>query len=136
MYNIGIILILTFIIILTILIDKLFNKFKITTFIIHIWVGIWNVIKSMGNWKGVISLLITWLILSGSGLIIIGWIFAIKKLVIIGISIYGFWLLPLTPLIPITIMIAMLIQKFVFVDKNVSIKNIKERFKEGMNEND
>ena len=104
--------------------------------ILKFFKGVWSVIKSMGNWKGVISLLITWLILSGSGLIIIGWILAINKLVIIGISIYGFWLLPLTPLMPITILIAMMIQKFVFRDKSISIKNIKERFKEGMGKDD
>lgn len=90
--------------------------------------GLWNVVKSMGNLKGVLALLITWLIISGSGLIILGFIFAIPKLTFIGTSIYGFWLLPLTPLIPINIGIAMLVQKYVFKDKNVSWENIKKQF--------
>ena len=90
--------------------------------------GLWNVIKSMGNLKGVLALLITWLIISGSGLIILGFIFAIPKLTFIGTTIYGFWLLPLTPLIPINIGIAMLVQKYVFRDKNVSWENIKKQF--------
>ncbi len=90
--------------------------------------GLWNVIKSMGNLKGVLALLITWLIISGSGLIILGFIFAIPKLTFIGTSIYAFWLLPLTPLIPINIGIAMLVQKYVFRDKNVSWENIKKQF--------
>src|SRR5678816_565699 len=90
--------------------------------------GLWNVIKSMGNLKGVLALLITWLIISGSGLIILGFIFAIPKLTFIGTSIYAFWLLPLTPLIPINIGIAVLVQKYVFRDKNVSWENIKKQF--------
>lgn len=97
---------------------------KIITFL----KGLWNVIKSMGNLKGVLALLITWLIISGSGLIILGFIFAIPKLTFIGTTIYGFWLLPFTPLIPINIGIAMLVQKYVFRDKNVSWENIKKQF--------
>lgn len=90
--------------------------------------GLWNVIKSMGNLKGVLALLITWLLISGSGLIGLGIILAIPRLAIIGTTIYGFWLLPLTPLIPINIGIAMLVQKYVFRDKNVSWENIKKQF--------
>jgi len=90
--------------------------------------GLWNVIKSMGNLKGVLALLITWLIISGSGLIGLGIVLAIPRLAIIGTTIYGFWLLPFTPLIPINIGIAMLVQKYVFRDKNVSWENIKKQF--------
>lgn len=107
---------------------RFWKKFK------NFWKGIWNVVKSMGNWKGVVSLLITWLTISGAGLIILGYILAIPKLKIIGVSIYAFWLAPFTPLMAITIGIAMIIQKYVFRDKNVSWQNIKERFKEAYNE--
>lgn len=81
------------------MIKKTFNWF------IRFWKGIWAIIKSMGNWKGI--------------LIANAWLIGI------GATIYGFWLLPLTPLIPINIAIAMLIQRFIFRDKNVSFNVIK-----------
>jgi len=34
---------------------------------VRFWKGVWAVVKSMGNWKGMLSLLITWLAISGSG---------------------------------------------------------------------
>lgn len=92
------------------------------------WVGIWNVVRSMGNWKGMLSLAIVWLVLSGAGLILIGIIITAPILRTIGYAIYGFWVLPLTPLIPITIAIAMVVQRYVFQDKSVSWKNIKQQF--------
>ena len=98
---------------------KWFNWF------IRFWKGIGAIIKSMGNWKGVTSLIITWLIISGSGVSIVGILIANAWLIGTGATIYGFWLLPLTPLIPINIAIAMLIQRFIFRDKNVSFKVIK-----------
>ena len=101
------------------MIKKIFNWF------IRFWKGIWAIIKSMGNWKGVTSLIITWLIISGSGVSIVGILIANAWIIGIGATIYGFWLLPLTPLIPINIAIAMLIQRFIFRDKNVSFKVIK-----------
>lgn len=93
--------------------------------------GIWAVVKSMGNWRGVLSLFIVWLIISGSGLIILGFIIRNNWLKGIGITMYAFWLGPFTPLIPINIGLAMLMQRFIFRDKSVSMENIKEKFREG-----
>ncbi len=98
--------------------------------------GIWAVVKSMGNWKGVLSLLITWLLISGSGVSLLGIIIANTWLIGIGATIYGFWLLPLTPLIPINIGIVMLMQRYVFRDKSVSLKAIKSKFKEAFQKED
>lgn len=130
MYNIGYILIITFVLILTILLDKLFNRFRITTFFINLWIGIFKLLKQMGNWKGLFSLLISWLLLSGSGLILLGVILNIKRLWVIGIGVYAFWLGPFTPLIPIMIGFALLIQRFVFLDKGVEKDRIIALFKE------
>ena len=103
---------------------KLWNKTKL------FFKGLWAVIKSMGNWKGVSSLLIVWIILSGVGLAIVGFIVKNKWLIGVGVSIFTFWAGPFTPLIPITIAIAMVVQRYIFRDKNVSIKMIREKFKE------
>ena len=130
MYDIGYVLIITFILILTMLLDKLFNKFRLTTFFINIWIGIFKLMKQMGNWRGLISLLISWLLLSGSGLIILGPILKIKALTTIGIAIYAFWLGPFTPLIPIMIGFALVLQRVVFRDKNVKKDKIIALFKE------
>ena len=92
---------------------------------------IWAVVKSMGNWRGVLSLFIVWLIISGAGLIILGFIIRNNWLKGIGITMYAFWLGPFTPLIPINIGLAMLMQRFIFRDKSVSMESIKEKFREG-----
>lgn len=97
---------------------------------VNFWKGIWAIVKSMGSWKGVVSLILVWLIISGSGVALVGFILQNAWLIGVGTSIYTFWLLPLTPMIPINIALAMAVQRFIFQDRNVSIKSIKEKFKE------
>jgi pheromone shutdown protein TraB len=97
---------------------------------VRFWKGIWAVVKSMGNWKGVLSLLIVWLLISGSGVALIGFILQNGWLIGLGTTIYGFWLLPATPLIAINIALAMLVQRFVFQDRNVTWQSIRSKFKE------
>ena len=97
---------------------------------VRFWKGIWAVVKSMGNWKGVLSLLIVWLLISGSGVALVGFIIQNGWLIGLGTTIYGFWLLPGTPLIAINIALAMLVQRFVFQDRNVTWHSIKSKFKE------
>ncbi len=97
---------------------------------VRFWKGIWAVVKSMGNWKGVLSLLIVWLLISGSGVALIGFILQNGWLIGLGTTIYGFWLLPATPLIAINIAFAMLVQRFVFQDRNVTWQSIRSKFKE------
>lgn len=97
---------------------------------VRFWKGIWAVVKSMGNWKGVLSLLIVWLLISGSGVALIGFILQNGWLIGLGTTIYGFWFLPATPLIAINIALAMLVQRFVFQDRNVTWQSIRSKFKE------
>jgi pheromone shutdown protein TraB len=97
---------------------------------VRFWKGIWAVVKSMGNWKGVLSLLIVWLLISGSGVALVGFILQNGWLIGLGTTIYGFWLLPATPLIAINIALAMLVQRFVFQDRNVTWQSIRSKFKE------
>lgn len=117
-------LILTFVII-----DKVALSFKVTTIFIKTWQAVWETVKLMGNWRGVLSLLIVWLTLSGSGLILLGWLIGSKELVGQGLMIYFFWLLPATPLMAITIGFALMFQRLVLRDKTVAWTNIKEIFK-------
>ena len=81
--------------------------------------GLWLVVTSMGNWKGVTSLIIVWLILSGIGVAIVGFI------------IQNTWLVgPGTPLMLVVVAIAMVVQRYIFQDRSVSVANIKAKFKE------
>ena len=102
---------------------------KILKLFINFWKAIWNVIKSMKGWRGVLSLLIVWLVVSGAGVIILGYILAVPILRTIGYSIYAFWLGPFTPLIPLTIALALVVQRYIFQDKSISVENIKKQFK-------
>ncbi len=70
------------------------------------------------------------MIISGAGLILIGVIVGNVWLIGVGTSIYAFWLAPLTPLIPINIALALVVQRYVFLDKSISIQSIKNKFKE------
>ena len=93
-------------------------------------VGVWRVVKQMGSIRGVIALILVWLIISGSGVSLLGLILKNGYLIGLGATIYAFWLAPFTPLIPINIAIAMIIQRYVFRDKRVGLSNIKSQFKE------
>lgn len=94
------------------------------------WKGIWQVVKQMGSVRGVLALVLVWLLISGAGVSLLGIIFKNGYLIGLGATIYAFWLAPLTPLIPINIALAMLIQRYVFRDKRIGWRNIKTQFKE------
>lgn len=87
----------------------------------------------MGSIRGVIALILVWLVISGSGVSLLGIIFKNGYLIGLGATIYAFWLAPLTPLIPINIALAMIIQRYVFRDKRVGWSNIKSQFKKDEN---
>ena len=80
--------------------------------------------------KGIPSILLSWLLISGSGLIGLGFILGNNKLKVIGLTIYAFWLTPI-PLNLFTIAVALAIQRFIFRDKGVSPDMIKNAFKKG-----
>lgn len=98
--------------------------------------GIWVIVKRMGSWQGVLSLVLVWLTLSGAGVSAVGIIFKIPYLVGLGGLIFGFWVAPFTPLIPICIAIAMLFQRYVLRDKSIGWKQIKAQFGEAFAKDD
>src|SRR5678816_4275935 len=79
----------------------------------------WHVIKGMENIKGLFSLIVVWLVLSGVGLALVGVLFRNGYLIGLGGLIFGFWAAPFTPLIPLCIAVAMLFQRYVLRDKSV-----------------
>lgn len=80
--------------------------------------------------KGIPSILLAWLLISGSGLFIIGLIIKSATLKIIGATIYAFWLTPI-PLNLFIIAVALVIQRYIFRDKTVTVKMIKDSFRKG-----
>ena len=94
------------------------------------WIGIWCIIKQIGSVRGVIALILTWLLLSGVGVGFVGIVLKNGYLMGLGGTMVAFWVAPFTPLIPITIAVSMLIQRYVFRDKRVGWSNIKSQFKE------
>ena len=103
---------------------------KLWEIIVSFFRGMWFIIRTMGNWKGILSLVIVWLAISGSGLVIVGFIFNFRYLIWLGTTIYGLWLMPGFPLIPINIVIALLFQRYVFRDKNVGLSKIKDTLRQ------
>ena len=74
--------------------------------------------------------------LSGVGIGFVGIVIKNAYLVGLGGTMVAFWLAPFTPLIPITIALSMLIQRYVFQDKRVSWKKIKEQFTKAFEKDD
>lgn len=95
-----------------------------------LWLGIWRTVKRMGSVKGVVSLIVVWVALSGVGVGVVGVLFKVPYLIWLGGMMIVFWASPMTPLIPITIAIAMLFQRYVLRDKSIGWKQIKLQFKD------
>lgn len=76
---------------------------------------LWELIKSFNTPKGLISLTISFMIFCGWALVLIGLGLAYKnaKLIAIGSAVITFWSLPLTPMWPIIIAVAVFIRKFI-----------------------
>lgn len=87
------------------------------------WLLVWQLVLEMRSVRGVIALLLTWLTLSGVGLIIVGFIIKNAWLIGVGTAMWLFWLAPLTPLIPITLAVAVFIKRYIFRDKKEVVKN-------------
>lgn len=80
--------------------------------------------------KGIPSILLAWFLISGSGLFIVGLVVKNATLKIIGATIYAFWLTPI-PLNLFIIAVALVIQRYIFRDKTVTVGMIKESFRKG-----
>ena len=62
-------------------------------------------------------------------LIVLGTVFQNPKMIGIGSMVVAIWLGPGTPLLILILAFALVIQKFIFFDKSITWKNIKNEFK-------
>lgn len=87
------------------------------------WKLIWQLLLEMKSIRGIIALIITWLALSGVGLIVIGFVIKNAWLIGVGTAMWLFWLAPFTPLIPITLAVAVFIKRYILRDKKKEREN-------------
>jgi hypothetical protein len=99
------------------------------------FIMVWEVIKTMKTLRGMISLFISYMIFHGWALLffIIGTISGNAWLIGIGSFVLLFWFGPGTPVIPLILITALLIQRYVFFDSTNQIK-IKDKWQE-LNQN-
>jgi hypothetical protein len=99
------------------------------------FIMVWEVIKTMKTLRGMISLFIAYMIFHGWALLffIIGTLTANAWLLGIGSFVLLFWFGPGTPVIPLILVTALLIQRYVFFDSTNQVK-IKDKWKE-LNQN-
>lgn len=96
-----------------------------------VWFSLVETFKQMKSIRGIIALLISYLTLSGAILIPIAMITNTPALYHIATAMMIFWSMPLiTPLIPITILVSMVITKYIFRDKRINMGLVLKRFLE------
>ncbi len=92
---------------------------------------VWEVIKTMKTLRGMISLGISYMIFHGWALLffIIGTLTGNAWLIGVGSVVMLFWFGPGTPVIPLILITALFIQRYIFFDLTNQIK-IKDKWRE------
>lgn len=94
---------------------------------IHFWktffLMIWEIIKSMKTFRGLIALGISYMIFHGWAVLLLlaGTILSNPLWIAIGTSVILFWFGPGTPIIPLIIVVAFAIKRYLLLDKSERI---------------
>ena len=90
---------------------------------------VWEIIKSMKSVRGVIALFLSYMIYHGWAALffITGVLFSNLWLLGIGTTVMLFWFGPGTPLIPLILVTALFIQRYILLDKSNKI-SLKEKW--------
>jgi hypothetical protein len=90
----------------------------------NFWIMIWEIIKSMNSLRGIFSLLISYMIFHGWAVLffLIGAITQNGWLIGLGTSVILFWFGPGTPLLPLIIITALFIQRYILLDRSNKIE--------------
>ncbi len=90
---------------------------------------VWAIIKEMRTVRGIIALLISYMIYHGWAVffVVFGTIVGNAWMVGVGTAVILFWFGPGTPVIPLTIITALAIQRFILFDKK-NMTNIKDKW--------
>lgn len=107
---------------------------KFTDFWKTFFIMVWEVIKTMKTLRGLISLFISYMIFHGWALLffIIGTVVGNAWLIGVGTFVLLFWFGPGTPTIPLILITAMLIQRYIFFDSTnqTKIKDLWDEIRE------
>ncbi len=105
--------------------------FKFEHFWIKFFKVVWAIVKSMNTLRGYIALILSYCIYHGWAVafVVIGTCMGNAWMIGIGTGVILFWFGPGTPLIPLVIVTALFIQRYILFDKSHSI-NIKDKWKE------
>ena len=76
-----------------------------------------NFARSFWTVRGMIALILTWLIFSGVGVFVVGVVLKSAAIKAVGLTIFIFWAGPFTPLMPIVMGVAKFIQVKILRDK-------------------
>lgn len=92
---------------------------------------VWHIIKSMKSRRGLLALFISYMLFHGWAvmILIIGSITNQLFFIGLGTLVILFWFGPGTPLIPLIIITALILRRYVFFEKIEAI-NIKEKWQE------
>lgn len=92
---------------------------------------IWEIIKSMKSVRGLIALFISYMMFHGWAVIflIIGSLSSNGYFIGLGIAVILFWFGPGTPLIPLIIITALFIRRYLLFEKNEKL-DLKAKWKE------
>ena len=90
---------------------------------------VWEIIKEMRTFRGILALIISYVIYHGWAVFFVsfGTFTGNAWMVAIGSAVILFWFGPGTPVIPLIIVTALLIQRYILFDKKNMI-NIKEKW--------
>jgi len=85
---------------------------------------VWEIIKSMKSIRGIISLFISYMLFHGWAVLffLTGLITSNGWLIGVGTSVVLFWFGPGTPLLPLIIVTALFIQRFILLDQSNKIE--------------
>lgn len=90
---------------------------------------VWEVARTMKTLRGLISLFISYMIFHGWAVLffIIGTITGNGWLIAIGSAVIIFWFGPGTPVIPLILIVALMIQRYIFFESTHQV-SIKEKW--------
>ena len=104
---------------------------KIIIFWKTFFIMVWEVARTMKTLRGLLSLFISYMIFHGWAVLffVIGTITGNGWLIAIGSAVIIFWFGPGTPVIPLILIVALIIQRYIFFESTHQI-SIKEKWVE------
>lgn len=103
---------------------------KFVLFWKRFWMMVWGIIRRMNSVRGYVSLFISYMIFHGWALLffLLGIASGNAWLIGVGSAVMLFWFGPGTPVIPLIIVTAMFIQRFILMDRSNQVK-LKDQWK-------